>query len=377
MSVVTTVEVVNQTIATQQEQTVTSIESTVQTVATVTEFTLTIVSTGFTVEGGSSDHGEQTGLGDDDHPHYHNDARGDARYYTKSALDAGELDSRYYTESEVNVLLSGKFDDPTGDTTQYIAGDGSLVSFPIAGQAGSLVRQVRNETGSTLTKGTVVYISGASGNKALASKAIANSDATSAQTFGVVQADIPTNQNGYVVVRGDLAGINTSAYVDGTQLYLSGSVAGEYTSIKPVAPIHMVYVGVVTRQHVNQGQIEVAIQNGYELDELHDVLITSKSNGDVLRYESASGLWKNGQLSAQAQLLAPANSGDFFTLPVSVAGVVDTNKIMAWPVPNDEFDADDLLGVSVMAVAGTDQIFFTVAEAGRLVGTYTVNYMVS
>ena len=151
MSVVTTVEVVNQTIATQQEQTVTSIESTVQTVATVTEFTLTIVSTGFTVEGGSSDHGEQTGLGDDDHPHYHNDARGDARYYTKSALDAGELDSRYYTESEVNVLLSGKFDDPTGDTTQYIAGDGSLVSFPIAGQAGSLVRQVRNETGSTLT----------------------------------------------------------------------------------------------------------------------------------------------------------------------------------------------------------------------------------
>lgn len=30
--------------------------------------------------GGTSDHGLLTGLGDDDHPHYHNDARGDARY---------------------------------------------------------------------------------------------------------------------------------------------------------------------------------------------------------------------------------------------------------------------------------------------------------
>jgi hypothetical protein len=36
---------------------------------------------------GSSDHGALTGLEDDDHPHYHNDARGDARYYTKSQVD--------------------------------------------------------------------------------------------------------------------------------------------------------------------------------------------------------------------------------------------------------------------------------------------------
>lgn len=197
----------------------------------------------------------------------------------------------------LQAVLDGKFNNPTGDTTQYLAGDGSLVAFPIAGQAGTLVRQVRNETGSTITKGTVVYISGASGNKALVNKGLATSDATSAQTFGVVQADIPTNNNGYVVVRGDLIGINTSAYLDGTQLYLSGSVAGTFTSTKPVAPIHMVYVGVVTRQHATQGQVEVAIQNGYEMDELHDVLIVSKANKDVIFYDSISGLWKNKQLA--------------------------------------------------------------------------------
>jgi Phage tail repeat like len=36
---------------------------------------------------GVSDHGDLTGLSDDDHTQYHNDARGDIRYYTKTAVD--------------------------------------------------------------------------------------------------------------------------------------------------------------------------------------------------------------------------------------------------------------------------------------------------
>lgn len=49
------------------------------------------------------DHGSLTGLGDDDHSIYHNDARGDARYYTETELNAGQLDNRYFTESELNA----------------------------------------------------------------------------------------------------------------------------------------------------------------------------------------------------------------------------------------------------------------------------------
>lgn len=37
--------------------------------------------------GGVTDHGALTGLSDDDHPQYHTDARGDARYYTKGQVD--------------------------------------------------------------------------------------------------------------------------------------------------------------------------------------------------------------------------------------------------------------------------------------------------
>ena len=51
-----------------------------------------------------SDHGDLTGLSDDDHTQYHTDARGDARYYTEAELDSGQLDNRYYTESEVDNI---------------------------------------------------------------------------------------------------------------------------------------------------------------------------------------------------------------------------------------------------------------------------------
>lgn len=50
------------------------------------------------------------------------------------------------------------------------------------------------------------------------------------------------------------------------------------------------------RQHATVGSIYVHIANGYELDELHNVAITSPTDGQALKYDSASGLWKNGNV---------------------------------------------------------------------------------
>jgi len=59
---------------------------------------------------GVTDHGALTGLADDDHGQYHNDARGDARYYTETELDAGQLDNRYFTEAEHLNVSAGAGD---------------------------------------------------------------------------------------------------------------------------------------------------------------------------------------------------------------------------------------------------------------------------
>jgi hypothetical protein len=209
----------------------------------------------------------------------------------------GAITGTLSSQTDLQNALNAKFNNPTGDSTQYLNGAGTPVTFPIAGQAGTLVREVRNTTGATLTKGTVVYISGATGNKPTVSKALATGDSTSAQTFGLCQADISNNSNGYVVCVGDIIGLDTSAISEGVQLYLSSTTAGTYTTTKQVAPAHLVYIGVVTRSHPTQGQIEVKIQNGYELDEIHDVLIISKTNNDGLFYESSTSLWKNKSIA--------------------------------------------------------------------------------
>jgi hypothetical protein len=181
-----------------------------------------------------------------------------------------------------------------GSASQYVAGDGSLVTFPsVISQASNLVTEVYNETGATLTKGTIVYINGGHGNLPTVAKALATADSTSAQTYGFINADLTNNNNGFVTVIGSLENMDTQAYANGTQLYLSGTTAGTYTSTKPQAPIHLVYVAVVVRSHPTQGVLEVRIQNGYELDELHDVQITSVANNNILQYNAATSLWKN------------------------------------------------------------------------------------
>jgi hypothetical protein len=152
---------------------------------------------------------------------------------------------------------------------------------------------VRNSTGVTLTKGQIVYLSGATGNRPNAVLAQANAEATSSKTIGWVFANINNNSDGYVAVSGSDHNLNTSAFTAGDALWLSPTVAGGITSTLPVQPNHAVFIGYCARSHPNQGRIVFKIQNGYELQELHNVLITSVANNEGLFYESSTSLWKN------------------------------------------------------------------------------------
>lgn len=187
----------------------------------------------------------------------------------------------------------------SADGSIVVVDNGTSIDLAVseASPASTLLTPVRNTTGATLTKGTVVYISGATGQIATVSKALATSDTTSAQTLGMITSDLPNNTNGYVTVFGLITDIDTSAYSDGAQLYLSGTVAGAVTSTKPSAPTHLVYVAVVEYAHAVHGKLLVKVQNGYELDELHDVSITSPATYQTITYNSATGLWSNGTVS--------------------------------------------------------------------------------
>jgi hypothetical protein len=210
-----------------------------------------------------------------------------------SPLTNNEVDANFtnLNTNKVETLTS-----TDGSVTFSGTGATRDLSVAIAASTNNVVCQVRNTTGATLTKGTVVYISGATGQIPTVSKALASGDATSAQTLGMVTADIANSTNGNVTIIGLITNIDTSAYTDGAQLYLSGTTAGALTATKPSAPTHLVYVAVVEYAHATQGKVFVKVQNGYELNEIHDVAITSVADAQVLQYESASSLWKNKTL---------------------------------------------------------------------------------
>lgn len=197
------------------------------------------------------------------------------------------------------------------------------LSVATAASTTNVLCQVRNTTGATLTKGTVVYISGATGQIPTVSKALATSDSTSAQTLGMMTADLANNTNGYVTVIGLITNIDTSAYTDGQQLYLSGTTAGTVTNVKPYAPIHLVYVAVVEYAHPTQGKLFVKVQNGYELDEIHNVSAQTPTNGQTIVYNSSTGLWTQNTVSLTAGvngILPVANGGSGTATPSLVAG---------------------------------------------------------
>ena len=157
------------------------------------------------------------------------------------------------------------------------------------------VHRVVNKTGATILNGQAVYAKGSVGQRLEVGLAIATSDVTSATILGVATEDIPNNHTGFITAEGLVRGLNTSAWTDGQPLYLSPFVAGALTTTKPAAPQHLVFMGFVVKGGTaGAGTIFIKPQNGYELDELHNVLIQSPTQGQTLLYDAAVKVWRNG-----------------------------------------------------------------------------------
>jgi len=196
----------------------------------------------------------------------------------------GSITGTLSSQTDLQTALDSKMNIATYDTDV----DGVVDS------AERIQIVVRNSTGITLTKGQIVYLSGATGNRPNAVLAQADTEATSSKTIGMVIADIPNNTDGQIAVNGTLHDIDTSAFSAGDTLWLSATTAGGMVANTPPSePNHSVFIGYVARAHPTLGRVVLAIQNGYELDELHGVKITSVANNDILKYNSSNGLWEN------------------------------------------------------------------------------------
>lgn len=194
--------------------------------------------------------------------------------------------------------------------------------------------RVYNDSGTTLTKGQVVYISGAQGNRVAVKLARADVEATSFGTIGLVAETIAIGAEGFIIVSGALYKLNTTGLTAGATVYLSPTTAGAITTTKPQAPQQLVVLGWVERVDNIVGSIYVKIDNGYELDELHDVRITSPQSGNLLIYDASTspiGVWKNANLTDGAGITITEGAGSI-TVAVD-ASVITTSNINNYADP--------------------------------------------
>jgi hypothetical protein len=197
----------------------------------------------------------------------------------------------------------------------------SLPGFQTIGAApNTLIGYVTNGESITITKGQPVYAFSGTGDRMVVKLASNIGDSTSAQTVGVVAStSIGANQKGLIMIQGLLDGLSilkpTDGWNDGDPVYL-GATTGSITNIKPSAPNHLVYLGVVTTSSPGAaGRWYVRVQNGYELNEIHDVKINGVTTGDLL--VKSGSLWINtkqltGSYSLTGSLLATSFTGSLF-----------------------------------------------------------------
>ena len=254
-----------------------------------------------------------------------------------------------------------------GGIDSVSSADGTVIVSTVSGDVDlsvpattNVVCLVRNATGATLTKGTVVYINGAIGQHPTVTKAIATGDATSAQTLGVMKADLANNSNGFVTIIGLVIDVDTSAFTDGQQLYLSPTTAGALTATKPYAPNHLVYVAVVEYAHPVHGELFVKVQNGYEMDELHNVSAQNATNGQVLIYNESTDLWEKNTLtdgtgitiSEGAGSITITNSSPDQTVALTGGGTTS----ITGTYPNFTVTSNDAYTGTVTSVGGTGTV---------------------
>ena len=251
----------------------------------------------------------------------------------------------YYSDGTSWIALGGSGNLPTGGATGDILAKASGTNYDvewISNYTSTVQHEVK--AGVALTKGQAVYVSSADGTNMIVSKASNASESTSSKTMGLAASSAALNGFIFVITEGLLTGtggapLDTSTANAGDPVWLgtNGNLIFGLAN-KPVAPAHLVFLGIVTRSSATVGEIFVKVQNGFELGELHNVDALNASNNDGLFYNTTSSLWEHKSI-ATALGYTPENVANKSTS--TSLGTSDT----LYPTQNAvKVYADNLLG---------------------------------
>jgi hypothetical protein len=313
--------------------------------------------------------------------------------------DTGHLQNiiKYDNNDNLDFAGSGKFSgditvdnipNATTDTDKFLVSDGGVVKYRTGaemlsdlgvapGAASNIQHQVK--AGVAINKGQAVYVTSADGTNMVVGLASNSSEATSSKTMGLLASTVSTNGFANVIAEGLLSGLNTMGATAGDPVWLGTGGNLIYGLLnKPYAPAHLVFIGIVTRVNSNNGEIFVKVQNGFELNEIHDVDLktTVPINGDVLGFDGT--LWVNKTIAGWLGYTPwhPGNDGSGSGLDAdlldgyhaSAFQLALTNPVTGTGTTNyvSKFTSATTLGDSQIFDNGTNVGIGTSSPSGRL-----------
>lgn len=292
-------------------------------------------------------------------------------------LKTGQLE---FDQTPTGTFTTGKVRWNDSDGTIELMLKGGNVTLQIGQEQ---LTRVVNKTGVTLLESEykAVYISGAQGNRLKCGLAIANNDIFSNSTLGLVTENINNNTEGFVTSSGLVRGINTTGslqgetWLEGDVLYLSPTTPGQLTNIAPIAPDHLTMIGYVVNLHTTQGSIYVKVQIGYGLNELHNVLINTPLNNNVLTYETSTNLWNNKSIPATLGYTPENVSNKQNSLAIDGTGTkyptVDAINTLKWIKSNESLSLAQRKGDVLYGIL--DQYTGEEITLSKVTGTPTVD----
>jgi hypothetical protein len=259
----------------------------------------------------------------------------------------------------------------SGTTAITVGIDQAAITAGNASSAQATVYLVRNNTASTILKGTLVSATGAepSGRIDIAPFSVTGLQDSELRVMGIATENISAGVNGIVMSFGTLTGLDTRGtaasalavgdedWDEGTILYAHPTVPGKLTEVRPQ---HDLAIAFTTVRHASTGQIAIRIVPGnFHLEWLHDVSSDSPSDGDIIQYKTSSSLWTKSSISS-AGIAASVHTHPY-AATVHTHGTTD--------VTSGNFVSTVTAGTGVTVTGGTGNASTPTLAIGQAVGT--------
>lgn len=201
---------------------------------------------------------------------------------------------------------------------------------------------VANGSGGTINKGQVVRIIGSTlSDRVVVDLAVAMTHELGSEVIsdilGVAYENIPAGSDGKVLTAGYIGGLNVGGgFTDGDILYVSSTISGSFTNIRPHPPKDLVKVGYVTKVDNVSGAIFVNTRQPVTLDEISNISSSAApKNGAFLVYNAAEGVWEDKSSGLVLSGSLSASNADVGSLMAGTAVVEDHFSTLNGTVNNN------------------------------------------